>query len=44
MDFLHIFNIDNYYLIHGWRRPETTLLSSVIYLATYVTQLGEGQK
>ena len=39
MDFLHIFNIDDYHSIHGWRRPETTSLSSVIYLATCVTQL-----
>jgi hypothetical protein len=39
MDFLHIFNIDDYHSIHGWRRPETTSLSSVIHLATCVAQL-----
>ena len=39
MNFLHIFNIDNYHSIYGWRRPETTSLSSVIHLATCVAQL-----
>jgi len=36
---MHCFNIDDYHSIHGWRRPETTSLSSVIHLATCVAQL-----